>query len=895
MSQYQTPVPFTVGGLDLVSSEGPDSFQVSRVAKNLMRLTSGNAGRRWGSKIISSNEDVGDIFGVFTFNQVSEADSSSTSEVILCSSNLFRVTGYWLEIEYLGTGTPLVEFLVDSDTQTWVFRLYEGSEVVFDKDVGAGVDETDSYQVTDLAADINAALPTLFKATIFPGSLTSSDEDKRRSARMANLGSVAPLPDGTISAFDRRHMSYVYRLGEVVDDSNVSAAFMESTPVSPFNNKRYQLFFYVGEMINSPIGSAPPLSGTFAARNSSSFENVTHAEINGCLYVSSMYDDMVKYDGVDAFRAGMGQGAIPSAVGAGSGTLGAGTRYYSVCYVQIDAAGNEVEGLRSVSDDVTTASTQDINVTVDNLQPSSGYLTSCAIVNGAQSGVTVINVDNGSGGQHTMHAGQTAYFYDGVSASYVERTIIQTTSSTIKISGAAVNVADNAVISANLRIRIYRTANAGTLLRRVVDLPNNSFASTQTYKDSLIDANLGTDYPNYEVIARAPTPPPRGAYLCVHQGLLVAARFLNNPRGLRWSSSINVEHWPETLGHQLEGGVNDTIRGTFSAESFLWVHKNNQSFVLAGTLFDLGFQESLKGDAVGCIAHATIAKLDSLTIWLAPGGVYGSYDGQTPFLLSAPIQPIFEEQGQTSDEHRVFRRAVAFLDKFKRNYVLHIPKESEFAGGTYVNEGAETWLLDLSKLPDSQPEWFEWSGLNMSGGIACLNREVFWVSRGKDVFSNTAFYLHKRLFSNNRYDYVDHVDDIPWEWAPGWFDAGDDSVDKKAISLQISAFDSSKTASCTFQISTERNNVDGLSDVRLTQSFGQQSGAGGFGRDAYAVSDWGSPSANISKFRRLNNRWHKTIRPRLISGGIYDEIVFNKLSVLIATPFKIDMKFARKE
>ena len=143
---------------------------------------------------------------------------------------------------------------------------------------------------------------------------------------------------------------------------------------------------------------------------------------------------------------------------------------------------------------ITTSITEDINVTVDYIDDSTGYNTDCAIVAGAQTGVTQITVDDGAGGSHTMQVGQTAYFFDSSSSAFVEREITAVDSTTITIDGANVNVSDNEVISNNLRVNIYRTASGGTLFKLVTSLANDSFETTAAYRDGTADASLGATF-----------------------------------------------------------------------------------------------------------------------------------------------------------------------------------------------------------------------------------------------------------------------------------------------------------------------------------------------------------------------------------------------------------------
>ena len=132
-----------------------------------------------------------------------------------------------------------------------------------------------------------------------------------------------------------------------------------------------------------------------------------------------------------------------------------------------------------------------------------------------------------------MKVGDTAYFFDSVSGSYVERqvTAVNTTivPYTITIAGAAVTVADNAVISNNLRIKILRNRNTGVapvLHWELVEIPNNSFAVNQTFTDNRSDASLVAEF--IEPVTDR-SPPVPGKYISAYQSLMVTAGNISAP------------------------------------------------------------------------------------------------------------------------------------------------------------------------------------------------------------------------------------------------------------------------------------------------------------------------------------------------------------------------------
>ena len=153
------------------------------------------------------------------------------------------------------------------------------------------------------------------------------------------------------------------------------------------------------------------------------------------------------------YSAGLPQATIDSVSEVAGSTFASGEKYdYKVEYEYKDAKGNQITGQLSAVSSVTLSATKDLQITVDNLDNSGGYNIDQAIVSGNQSSVTTITVDSG----HGLKANDSIYVVNQATSAVVQRTVSSTTSTTITIGGAAIDVNDNDVIS-NVKISIYRT------------------------------------------------------------------------------------------------------------------------------------------------------------------------------------------------------------------------------------------------------------------------------------------------------------------------------------------------------------------------------------------------------------------------------------------------------
>lgn len=826
------------GGLDLVSNPVEASPNRAVSVRNVQKRKTNSILRRQGYELLADNGGNNGGFGAVLFRSRNSTTAVVTKERLIFGSKVFRLHNYTLTVTYGGAGQAVGEILCDTDTNTRVFNLYVDSTSVLSYDMGVGYDEASIKTVTNLITAINAVAS-------FSAATTGGGSEP-----------AASLP------------------------------FTFPTQI----NTTWDIAVSVAEAVNQPSGASDPLSGLFSNRNNDEYENATTAQLNDVIYIGSKWDYLKKYDGTDCYRAGCPQAGTVTPTESGGGVLANGTYKYAAVIVQVDAQGNRIEGIESTTASVTTVAGHAVSVQVSNVLNTTGFNTDCAVVNGAQVGVTTITVDDGSGGNHTMKVGQTAYFLDGSSGTYVQRAITAKTNTTITISGAAVNVADNAVISNNLRIMILRSVASGSILKVNVEIPNNSFTANQTYTDSKADASLGADFTSPSLAGVEHGLPPMGGYLATYQQGLIISGILSNPDGFSFSSVDSPEYFPSDYSDYVPSNNNYAITGLTRGDRFFWIHKGDESFLVSGSLYLGQYTITQKGDAIGCLAHATIASAEGAVIWLGSGGVYQSTDGSVPERISDDILPIFDNGGRDSDLILQFKRAVAYYDRLQKYYILFIPTENEMGGEVYSTSNSITLAYDVRR-----GEWWQWDGLNMAGGASVDDYDVFWVERRYSTYSSTVAYnVYKRLNTNTNYDYVDHVVDIPWSYEPaGWIHGGQPVINKKFLYLIAYANDAEKNADYTLAVRVEKNFIKSVYQTSLDIELGAGSDAEGWGFGVWGFFAWGNPREGKIKRRRMKNGFSEAIRPVLSASGIYNEIVLSGLDFLVEAPFKVDINEAR--
>jgi hypothetical protein len=822
-------------GFDLKSSDLAYPEQYAQTSINIDINPVGSLVKRKGT---SPCDQGAGALGQFVFNRI-DAQGLEVQERLSVSDRLRRAKKTTLTVTYSGSATTAtISVFYDVPTAVYRCQVTEGVNTLLNQSLGLGIDEALPYTVTSLAAAINA----------LPGFL-------------AAVGGTGSVP----AAFLQTTLSE-----ELVGAPHVITAFTwENVPTAP--------------------GVATPFSGGFAQVNSVDFEPASAAQLLNTMYFATGYDEIQKYDGQRVYRAGVpAPSAVTTALSAGAGSIPNGGPYvHRVRLVQVDASGNVTEGNLTDSPSLTVTGGPK-NIDVSYTIAASGFNTACAIVNGAQTSVTTITVDNGAGGQHTMLAGDTAYFFDAVTADYVERQITGVTATSITIAGAAVTVADNAVISANLRVAIHRnrsTGTAPTIWYEVEQIPYNAFGgATQTYVDSKLDSAILIEL--IEPLTDR-SPPPKCRYLTGFQNLLICGSLMGQPNVVAWSDVENPEYFPTPDNQQiiqnLEG---DRITAVSPSNDVLVVFQKGAIHALSGDLPELNFRVDQITNDVGCIAHQSVRDIRGAIFFLSAIGprlmtgasipqALGKFESNT---LVSRIDPLFLPN-QTDDPTATFRltRAWALHDRANQRYLLFLPKESVQAGVRYCNSQSTMLVYDYAR-----DAWLEWQGINAGAGMVAYENGVIFTERalGTPLALRTVSY--RRQATDQKYDYQDHNQPIAVFYRSPWDFAGEASLLKNYLILRVFTTDLVPNQ-FVLQCSTELN----FRRVPISQ-FTLQVGSDGYGVAPYGQS-YGDPQETSIKHKISNGR-AKSLCMVFENSEPQTDIVITGYELEMVTPYKPAMK-----
>lgn len=643
-----------------------------------------------------------------------------------------------------------------------------------------------------------------------------------------------------------------------------------------------------------------PFGGSLANLNSLDFENVSSVNMFNVCYFSNGYDYLLKYDGQSLYRAGIlhftqvrGDGganisAFPS-VGAG---LITGSNYmHRAQFVQVDNVGNQTAGNPStLRGNKSTVASKNFDVQIDNIQ-TGGFNLNAAIVNGAAAAVNTITVDNGSGGFHTLRVGDTAYFYDAISLVYVERKVTARTSTTITVAGSPVTVADNAVISANLRIRVLRNKTSAitpSVFYIVVELPNNPFALKTFYTDSTIDDDLED---LWEPNASDRSLPPKAKYLSTFQNLLFTAGDPENQTILSWSDIDGPEYFPSDTNKERIGGSGNIITGHGPNGSVFSCFTKRSTNVGSGTFGDGNYRFEEKSLSIGCSAHASISQVEGYTTWWSDRGPYMMSQGQVPQPIGASelgdsrISPVMNQIGyefNDTSQPLFFRskRIISINWLPEKKLIFYIPAETVTDGNRRPNTNSRLYVYDYTR-----DAWLVWDTLNMSGGAILYKDEFYFMGRRADQSGLTVANLSRMHNLNDQWDYEDNDSLIKWEYSPQWEALGQPAVFKKFLEMRIYTIE--ELDNIVFDILV-RQEINYQRDASVAE-FSLALDGTGYGMSSYGVESYGDkiPPAIKHELARIKAQ---SMRLRFINELHQANSVVSGWEILVAAPYREEFK-----
>lgn len=765
-------------GLDVKSNALALPHEFALAVRNAQISSAGSLEKRLGFQGAASSVAKG---GIFEYSKL-----DGTTEIIGVGDHLYKIVESTITLENQDA-TPTAEWVVsiffDTVSDQYRCQLWRNGVSQLDEALGLGVDEATPVTLDDLAAAINAL-----------------------SGITATVAGDGDAPAAFL---------------EIVREQEI-AHFLSTAETFSFTSRSWTA-------INHTLPALTD-SFSFTGDNAADWELASFVQMNGVVYIGGpMVTGIKKYDGQALYRAGLPsaeQASISAVDGGFAGNLN-GSYLWMIRYTHYDAMGNVISGNEQIMDELAPLALANRNalLTVPNIIAGSGYMTDCAIVNGAQVNVNTITVDAG----HTMKVGDTATLGDAntpdgdeeYNDSFIRREVTAITATTITIDGAPVTVADNNVISNNLLIEVWRNKTGSLADFYLVGYAiNDSFSASQVYADNDGDADLGELFAS-PLADRS--VPPSVRYLTRFQNHLVAGFGASgdDPRRtvVKWSDVDGPEYWPEDDNEQdMDDGDGSYVKGLAGDSDDLIVFKNRGISSISGTLGDSNYRVRIISADLGCLAHHTIKRILGSIVFLSERGPYRITGGQSPVALgqnsdkSSRLEPVFaRNQFKAASERLRLGGCLAVNDIKNKLYILFCPIA---AGDTdiYASSASRTFVYDYDR-----DVWFEWSGLNMDAG-ACFTTEgeLFHVERRLNT--TRRYTLYRRHSLDDAWSYQDNAEAISWAWTTGWETGGDAGVQKRFIKSRFFCHETTPNNSdATLRVRTELNFVAGatISDETL--------------------------------------------------------------------------------
>lgn len=812
-------------GRDIRSSDLVRANDLAIEFRNARVVREDSCVKREGGKIRGANAQ---FTGLYTYRWSDLETGETLEEKVSLSDNLYKENPATFTVSYGGASNSVfINIQLDVDEGVFYCTVLQNSVEVLTFDLGTGL-EASPIELGDLEAAIEGI-----------------------------------SADYTVT---------------ISGDSTIPAAFLPVTIYGDLATDDQVL--EVADWTQMSTLASDPFSDYFDNRGIDSWELASCVNASNCLYIGTGYEYLHKYDGQNVYRAGLPfPDTAPSASLGGTGFTDTNIRYIYL-YKQVDNRGNVTYGVESDPSAQYSPSDDTATVRLENILAAEGFNTGCAIVNGAQAGVVTITVD----AAHTFKVGDTAYFYDGSSSAYVERLITATGATTITVDGSAVNVADNAVISNNLRIAIYRSTAGGDNFYLVAEIPNNSFSATQTYDDAKLTADLGEQYFS-PVKERDLLDGVFPRYLCMHQDLLIASGDPGTPNTWYFSSPEGVEYFPaETNYEDVRNTSGGGIRGIGSDQEHMILGTDNSLFVVTG---DLGTgvyrQEKLAERNVGMACHNSIVDIGGRIIFLSQTGFWSIEGGYNLTEIGAPINSVFRTNGISASQLPQFKRAFAVHFEETEEYICFVPCESGTGTAKYVNNSSVAHVFDTF-----HESWAEWTGLNMGGGLAICDNNLIWQSKRDDGGVTGNLWERHRLAAAD--DYADHDQPIDFILGSQWIDSEEPTVFK--VYLWFKAYNLLREVlSATFilSVSVERNLQRGLPWFSFQLDFGSGQSGQGWGYFPWGGGVWGTPQPESQKMK-LRSGKAQSLRFVMRNNVLHEKVAISAWEVTLTAPMAVETK-----
>lgn len=548
---------------------------------------------------------------------------------------------------------------------------------------------------------------------------------------------------------------------------------------------------------------------------------------------------LTKWDGMNLYDASLPACSFALATSVGAG-LGDGVYRYVARFHHVDFQNNDIYGDYYSATITTGGGSNRVLISVD---PTTiydlGWNTKFARVNGAQVAVTVITVDAG----HTFEIGDPAYFLDGSTGITTSRYISATTATTITISGSAVNVADNAPISCNLRVEIARTTANGVDLyvndMNIGEMVYDESAMSRT--DTISDVSLITNE-----LFEAPELPissdTDATTLCVHQGKLFAVAGIAPYPATAPSIDVYyefddnfLEAFSELASVRVPATTNSPITCIHSDnDSMLAVFKEDCYYNVVGEVgLDGNYEVVVKSEEdIGCPSPHSIKKINAIkgSLFCSNRGFAILSSGEIDETIGERTRIAFQDinydrgQGYANEELDIPEfgetaiipyKAVAVNHSIDGKYICMVPAYSGEWGVQVTLNYYRCFVFDYR-----YNKWSEWvmEQARPNGGMVMYKGKLHTLEVGTSYGypgTNSTCQIWKELKNevilrpdgeeeSPLYDYIDGVTPISNYFQTTGLHLGDPSILKLYLICKIYQLQISRAA-FTLNLTTYRN------------------------------------------------------------------------------------------
>jgi len=369
---------------------------------------------------------------------------------------------------------------------------------------------------------------------------------------------------------------------------------------------------------------------------------------------------------------------------------------------------------------------------------------------------------------------------------------------------------------------------------------------------------------------KLPNLPPKCKYVDVWRGQLIMAGDITATDTVYYSDVTSAEHFPTASNSFI---VNNSITGLNVLDNVLYAFEKNSINGITGDLGVDNFQvDPVSREGIGCVSHHSIKEVQGALFFLSDSGVYRIAPGiERPDFIGERLSPKFNKLSTYQ-----FKQATAFNIKEADKYMLFMPTVASGASAA-TQATSDVYVYDYSR-----DAWLKWTNMNMMGGIAKINTDIYFTGR-----VSTTNYLQKSLTTGTTYDYADHVDAITWSDKSSWETLEEPSLWKKFLRLKVHSYDTTidDFESQVFSIVCKQEIDWDTSKTVTIATMDFSGGSNGWGIDAWGQFPWGQSRLKQLK-RKMMSKKCKSVRIIFENSNLHENILISGYEIQVVASYR---------